>query len=510
MAPPDTPSRPSRSGLTRRSFLQGVAGVLAAGPALRLLGPEALAGASGLSGLSGASGLAGAAAAFGSSLPVGTPIVVVVELAGANDILNTVVPFAVPTTTGHYRTARPGIGITRLVTARPYGPPPAGDYLPPALDLDGQWALHGALPFLANRWHTAGDVAIVKGTGENVVRDMSHFAAMSFRWAGAFGGSLMNTGWLGRYNDLVNPHQPLGAVSLAGTHQALASVNSPSVAISDLAAFNFTASNVPDRDRFFTEVSAFGEADSAALNKVGTASEALELARQASATARAVPKLGQSGGSSSLAGQMATAASLILGNVPCQTYVATLGAFDTHGSQPYNHWERLTLLNAGLAHFFSLIDGSPRAADVFVVIQSEFGRQVIQNAGQGTDHGQASDAIIVGGGVQGGFYGQAPSLAPAARDSDAMVATVDFRSVYATVLNRLGGDPNLTDEAQGRDESGQPFADLGVFAGAESAAATQGAAVPDGAAALGADGATVPPVTSSAPAELEPYLVQQV
>jgi uncharacterized protein (DUF1501 family) len=497
MATADTPSPGplSRSGLTRRSFLQGIAGVLAAAPAVQLFGPDALAGATGLTGASWA------AEAFGPSLPVGTPIVVLVELAGGNDILNTVVPFAVPTTTGHYRTARPGIGITRLVTARPYGPPPSGDYLPPALDLDGQWALHGALPFLANRWHTNGDVAIVKGTGENVVRDMSHFAAMAFRWAGAFGGNLMNTGWLGRYNDLANPHQALGAVSLAGTHQALASVDSPSVAISDLQNFNFTASDVPDRDRFFTEVSAFGEADSAAINKVGVASEALELARQAAATAGAVPRLGQAGGSSSLAGQMATAASLILGNVPCQTYVATLGAFDTHGSEPYNHWDRLTLLNAGLAHFFSLIDGSPRAADVFVVIQSEFGRQVIQNAGQGTDHGQASDAIILGGGVQGGLYGQAPSVAPAARDTDAMVATVDFRSVYATVLNRLGGDPNLTEAAQGPSESGQPFADLGVFAGAAPLAA-----VPSGAEAFGVDGATVPALRPAADAQVQPYL----
>ena len=164
---------PSRSGLTRRSFLQGIAGVLAAGPSLRLLGPEAV------------------AAAFGSSLPTGAPVVVLVELAGGCDVLNMVVPFAVPATTGYYRSARPTIGITRLVTTRPYGPPPNGDYLPPALDLDGAWAVHGALPWLGNRWHTKADVAIVKGTGENVMREMSHFAAMSFRWAGAFGGGLI-------------------------------------------------------------------------------------------------------------------------------------------------------------------------------------------------------------------------------------------------------------------------------------------------------------------------------
>lgn len=164
-------------------------------------------------------------------------------------------------------------------------------------------------------------------------------------------------------------------------------------------------------------------------------------------------------------------------------------------------------MNAGLTHFFSLVDGTPRAADVFVLLYSEFGRQVSQNAGQGTDHGQATDSIFVGGGVQGGFYGQAPSLAVAARDSDAMVATVDFRSVYATALNRLGGDPDLTDEAQGRDESGQPFADLGVFAAADAAAAPT---VPSGAEAFGADGVTVPPADPTVPATVEPYLTAQI
>ena len=497
MAPLDPPlgtslDTPTRSGLTRRGFLQGIAGVLAAAPAFNLLDPFATARAG------------EAAALFGPTLPSGTPVLVVVEMAGGNDILNTVVPFAVPTTTGLYRSARPGIGITRLTSTRPYGPPPAGDYLPPALDLDGQWALHGALPFLANRWHDKADVAIVKGTGENVVRDMSHFAAWAFRWAGAFGGSLMNTGWLGRYNDLANTGQPLGAVSLTGAHQSLASVNAPAAAIADLDTFNFSAQNVPDRDRFLTDLGAFGDAGSTAINKVGTASRAIALARQAAATAAGVPRLPQGGSSGSLASQLATAASLIGAGIPCQTYVATLTGFDTHGSEAYNLWDRLTDLNEGLAHFFSLIDGTPRAADVFVMIYSEFGRQVTPNAGQGTDHGQATDTIFVGGGVQGGLYGQAPSLAPAARDTDAMVATVDFRSVYATALNRLGGDPNLTDAAQGRDEGGQPFADLGVFAGAESAG------VPSGAAATGGDGVTVPPVTPEAPPELEPYLVAQV
>lgn len=507
MTPSHRSSRASRSpgvapesGLTRRGFLQGVAGVLGAASVLPYGDPLGLA----LTSPAGAATLAGAAAAFGPTLPVGTPVLVVVELAGGNDILNTIVPFGVPTTTGLYRSARPGIGLTQLTTTRPYTAPPTGNYGPPCLDLDGQWALHGALPFLANRWHDVGDVAIVKGTGENVVRDMSHFAAWAFRWAGAFGGSLMNTGWLGRYNDLANTGQPLGAVSLTGAHQALASVNAPGVAIADLDTFDFTATNVPDRDRLLDEIVAFGDPASTAINKVGTVSRAIALANQAAATAASVPRLAPGGGSGSLPHQLATAASLIQGGIPCQTYVATLTGFDTHGSEEYNLYDRLSELNDGLSHFFSLIDGTPRAADVFVLIYSEFGRQVSQNAGQGTDHGQATDSIFVGGGVQGGFYGQAPSLAVGARDSDAMVATVDFRSVYATALNRLSGDPNLTDEAQGRDEAGQPFADLGVFAAAESAS------VPSGAEAFGIDGATVPPADPAVPVAVEPYLTAQV
>jgi uncharacterized protein (DUF1501 family) len=468
-------------GLSRRSFLQGVAAALAAGPAVHLLGGP---------------GWGGPAAALGTTLPVGTPVLVLVELAGGNDVLNTVVPFDVPDVTAYYRSARPTIAVDRRLTTRPYGPPTQGDYLPPSLDLDGQWALHGALPWLANRWHTSGDVAIVKGTGENVVRDMSHFAAFAYKWAGAFGGSLMNTGWLGRYNDLANPDQPLGAVSLSGTHQALASLHSPSVAIADLDQFSFRVDNVPGRDRWLQSLAEMGTASPTGSSKVGTAAEALELARQASATARGVTRLPSAGSSGSLAYQMATAASLIRGGVPCQTYVATLGGFDTHGSEPYNHWERLTLLNEGLSHLFSLIDGTERAGDVFVVIQSEFGRQVSQNAGQGTDHGLASDHILIGGGVQGGLYGQTPAFAPGARHADALVPTVDFRSVYATVLNRLGGDPSLTSSALGADESGQAFADLGVFSGpAGSSAVASGAA---------ADGGTAP--IPDAPADLQPYL----
>lgn len=465
------PSDRAGRGLSRRTFLQGVGAVLAAGAATSWLDPFAP--------------MAAAQEVFGSTLPVGTPILVLVELPGGNDILNTVVPMAVPASTGFYRDARPTLAITEVTTSRPYPSPTFGDVLPPALDLDGQWALHGALPWLANRWHDAGDVAIVQGTGENVMREQSHFVSSAYRWAGAFAGELMETGWLGRYNDLANPGQSLGAVSTSGAHQALVSRASPAVAIDDLATFDFTAANLPDPAAVVAGIGRLGKAASTPPGKVATAAAALDVAREAILAAHDVPPPLADPSAGTLARQLDIVAALIQAGVPCQTYLALDPGFDTHGSQPGHHLQKLDLLNEGLRRFFLTIDASPRAADVFVVIQSEFGRQVGEAAGQGTDHGLGSDTIVIGGGVQGGWYGEPADLTPAARYADSLVPTVDFRSVYATILNRLGGDPNLTEEALGRNEGGVAFADLGVFSGGGSASAP-------GTRALGPDGVTVP------------------
>ncbi len=483
------PSASRGGGLSRRTFLQGLGAVVAAGAATRWLDPLAPS--------------AAAQAAFGSTLPVGTPVLVLVELPGGNDILNTIVPMAVPGSTGYYRDARPTLAITEVTTTRPYGGAPVDDLLPPALDLDGQWALHGAMPWLANRWHDVGDVAIVQGTGENVMREQSHFVSSAYRWAGAFTGELMETGWLGRYNDLANPGQSLGAVSTSGAHQALVSRASPAVAIDDLATFDFWAANVPDVEAVVEGIGRFGKPASTARGKVATAAGALDVAREAIVAAHDVPAPPTDPAAGTLAQQLATVAALIQAGVPCQTYIALDKGFDTHGSQPGYHRQKLDLLDEGLRRFFAVMAGHPRAGDVFVVIQSEFGRQIGEAAGQGTDHGLGSDTIVLGGGVRGGWYGEPADLAPAARYADALVPTVDFRSVYATVLNRLGGDPNLTDEALGRNEGGVPFADLGVFADA-------GGPAPPGAQALGPDGLTVPPPEPEVRPELAPRLRVQV
>ncbi len=404
-------------------------------------------------------------------LPAGVPILVMIELGGGNDILNTHIPYAVSGVTGLYLHDRPNLAIKTVTSTFPYTAPPAGNYQPPGLDLDGHYALHGNLVWLANRWKTKGDVAIVQGVGENVVAERSHFAASAYRWAAAFSGPNLNSGWLGRYNDIQNQNQPVASVSVNGMHQSLVGAQTPVLSVSSVAAFNWSINSiVPTRPLFLTDLKGMGDPNlPAALNKVARGGVAIKGTTDAIGVVQATaqPSYNTGVAQGTLAYQLSQVAMMITGSLPCQTYVATLGNFDFHGGQAYNQWVQLGAMDQALQRFFSFIDGSSRANDVFVLITSEFGRQVKENAGLGTDHGRASSAILIGGGVRGGLYGQMPSLA--VRDFDALIPTVDFRSVFATLLNRLSGDANVTKAVLGQDEMGNDFADLGIFTGAAAA-----------------------------------------
>jgi uncharacterized protein (DUF1501 family) len=133
-------------------------------------------------------------------------------------------------------------------------------------------------------------------------------------------------------------------------------------------------------------------------------------------------------------------AKLINGNVPAQVYSVSLGSFDTHANQKDAHAKLLGDLDAALEWFFAAIAPSPHAGDVTVMTFSEFGRRVAANASGGTDHGAAAPVFVAGRRVKGGFYGDAPSMADL--DSGDLKHTVDFRSVYSTILSEvLGADP---------------------------------------------------------------------
>jgi uncharacterized protein (DUF1501 family) len=137
--------------------------------------------------------------------------------------------------------------------------------------------------------------------------------------------------------------------------------------------------------------------------------------------------------------QLELAAQIIGSNVGTRIVFVSIGSFDTHAGQRAQQDRLLGYLSAGLRAFYTDLAAHGLADKVMAMTFSEFGRRVQQNASNGTDHGTAMPLFIVGGGVKGGVYGDHPSLTDLDRGD--LKYAIDFRSVYATVLERwLGHD----------------------------------------------------------------------
>ena len=126
---------------------------------------------------------------------------------------------------------------------------------------------------------------------------------------------------------------------------------------------------------------------------------------------------------------------MIAGGLPTRVYYVSHGGYDTHNGQARTHERLMKELGEGIASFTADLKAQGNFNRVMLITFSEFGRRVAQNASGGTDHGAAAPMIILGGGVKPGLYGQYPSLTKLSDGGDLMY-NVDFRSVYATALER--------------------------------------------------------------------------
>ncbi|MBL7516549.1 DUF1501 domain-containing protein, partial [Frankia sp. CNm7] len=122
---------------------------------------------------------------------------------------------------------------------------------------------------------------------------------------------------------------------------------------------------------------------------------------------------------------------------PARVYAVSLGGFDTHTQEKATHARLLGQLDAALTRFQAAVADDPHGAAVTTLVYSEFGRRVAANASGGTDHGTAGPVLVLGTRVAGGFHGNPPSLTDL--DDGDLKVTTDFRSVYATVLERCLG-----------------------------------------------------------------------
>ena len=352
---------------------------------------------------------------FGTSVDPGN-VLVVVQMGGGNDGLNTVVPWS----DDSYHRVRPVIGV-------------AGNTV---LKINDRIGLNPALAGL-NELYKQGSVALVQGVGyPNPNR--SHFEATQI-WETASPDRPSATGWLGRYLDRAYPSggvkAPLfEAVALGDTLPT--ALVSQHVDVAAIGALNSYAYNtVKD-----VKTSAGVLYDGAKPGQSPYLGMIADTARQAyhggdvlrAKVASYVPAVTYP--TDAFSTQLKLAAQLIGSNTGTRVIFVSIGSFDTHANQRVQQDRLLKYMGDGLLAFYKDLAAHKLDQKVMTMTFSEFGRRVEQNASNGTDHGTAMPLFVIGGGVKGGVYGEHPSLTDLDR-GDLKFAT-DFRSVYSTVLEK--------------------------------------------------------------------------
>jgi uncharacterized protein (DUF1501 family) len=379
-------------------------------------------------------GVAAIASGLTGSSPAGS--LVVVQLSGGNDGLNTVIPYS----QGAYYDARPHIGIQQA----------------DVLKLDDQFGLHPNMQDL-QQLYQAGQVAIIHGVGyPNPI--LSHFRSMAV-WHTADPTVRAQTGWLGRYLDSTwsKSADPLRAINLGTvTPLALGSQKSDVPSIIRPASYRLAVEHSNWWDPVFA---------SAARNMYnGTLTDDLSFVREEGQqmyqgmdeVALYAGKLKPSSGypENPLASQLEVVAGLLGAGVPTKVFYTQMGGFDDHAGEESHHGTTLGDFSSAVGAFMRDIKKRGLQDKVTILAFSEFGRRVKENGSMGTDHGEAGPVFLVGANVKGGMYGQYPSLQKTHQGD--LSYTVDFRSVYATALEHVL-------QVNPKDVLGASFETLPVF-----------------------------------------------
>ena len=359
-----------------------------------------------------------------------TRTLVVVQLGGGNDGLNTVVP-----DDGRYRDVRPRLAIAEAEVIRPARMAGAG--------------LHPALAPVVPRWD-AGHLAVVQSLGY-AHAGRSHFECSQHWWDGTDPMSPSSTGWLGRWLDATagdGRDHPLRAIALGAGMPALRAERSIATVVLRPEAF---AVRAPRR------VDATALTDAFAATAAPVSPDAMIAASQRSVTSAlaAVDLLAEplagAGARDGLADQLALVGDLIVRRLGTEVITCGVGGFDTHATQAADHAALLGDLAAGLDRLWQAIVAGGVEDHVLVMTTSEFGRRVAENGSLGTDHGLGGCQLMLGTGVRGGMVGDVDLGHLHQGD---LHPTIDPRSLYATALDWLGGPT---------DEVLDGYEDLGIL-----------------------------------------------
>lgn len=331
-----------------------------------------------------------------------------VFLQGGNDGLNTVVPAG----DALYERNRTNLALA------PSQVLPLGNGL----------GLHPSLPYLHQLWNS-GQVAIVHGVS-NPKPDFSHFRSTEY-WNTGSPEQRWRSGWLGRYLDQTEGSRagPIRAVGVSSElPRVLVGDTAMPLAMESLDSLVLPA-KTSDASARRKALAAFTSGDSG----TGMRSRVVNGQRRALTAIDPVAVAARNAGASAPPG--AIVAHMFAAGVGTEIGFIRLANFDTHSDQLPAHASLLSDLDAVLKNYFSTAAGLGIADRTTVLVFSEFGRRVPQNSGQGTDHGDAGPAFVVGPRVRGGTYGNAPNLRKL-RDGNLRME-VDFRSVYASLAEQV-------------------------------------------------------------------------
>lgn len=361
-------------------------------------------------------------------------VLVVCQLSGGNDGLNTVVPYADRT----YYDLRPTLGIPEEKV----------------LKLDDAMGFHPGLEGLAELYKE-GKVAVIQNVGYPRP-NRSHFKSMEI-WQTASPTTSLRNGWIGRYFDQQAASGPLNPVVALGlsTDKPLA-LNAKVASIPCFASLADIQSMVgdPDVERMLRQIQGpdappgsdqriVQQASKTALDAMAVLSKQLQGYTPQQTYAN--DPFGQG---------FKQIAQLVATSPATRVVYFSAGGFDTHARQAETHERLLGGFGNAVRAFQREMEAAGKADKVVVLVFSEFGRRSFENASGGTDHGAAAPMFLIGKRVKGGLHGAKPDLQDLA-DGD-LKFSIDFRQAYAATLDQwMGGDSELV--------LGEKFAPLGVF-----------------------------------------------
>lgn len=348
----------------------------------------------------------------------GNKVLVILQLSGGNDGLNTVIPYR----NDIYYKSRPRLGIVR----------------DKALALTDEAGLHPALTAF-REFYQQGELAILNNVGYPNP-DRSHFRSMDIWHTASRSEEYLTHGWLGRYLDAQckGCDKPTQAIELDDVLSlALKGEQVKGIAVKDPRRLYGTANEKFFRELMTAQKDEPGEQPVDYLYK--TVAETLSSADYIFRQSRLHPSNAEYP-KTELANSLKTIASLIFSDINTKVYYVSLGSFDTHINQEGQQQRLFTEMNEAVNAFVKDLKQQHRFEDVLLMTFSEFGRRVEQNASGGTDHGTANNMFLVSGALkQKGMLNALPDLADL-NEGD-LKYKVDFKQVYATVLRKwLGAD----------------------------------------------------------------------